>query len=132
MVLNNDYEVTAAQLRARCHNVNDVDWTDQALLDISAEVQADAHIRLKITTPYDEVTAANKFLAMKQIIKEGVAAEVLSGMDQYANDGKEARINYYTKIKQLKSGRMSIITGGPNLTDELDANNYTQEASETY
>jgi hypothetical protein len=128
----NSYGVTAAQLRARCNNVSIVTWPDASLVTLSEQVEADAHQRLGKTSAYSITADNQKYLIMQQILKEGVAAEVLSGLDLYVENAKQALINYYTKIKNLKQTKMTITTGGPNITDELNSLNYIPEASDTY
>lgn len=128
----NSYGVTAAELRARCNNISSVKWADAALVTLSEQVEADAHQRLGKSEAYDVSTENQKYLIMQQILKEGVAAEVLSGLDLYGENAKQALINFFTKIKNLKSTKMTITVGGPNILDELDPLNYIPTKSETY
>lgn len=128
----NSYGLVAADLRKRCFNVSSTIYSDAKLVEISEEIEASAHKRLGKSSAYDSSSEPRQYKIMRKIIKEGTAAEVLSSLDNYIEQGKDARINYYTEIKNLKSTKISIITGGPNIADELDSNNYTPEPSETY
>jgi len=128
----NSYGVAADELRKACNNISSTRYTDGQLVTISEQKESLAHKRLGRSSAYSSSSETDKYKIMQGIIKNGVRSEVLGSLDNYSEIAKKAEEKFDADIQMIKSTGLSILTGGPNITDELNPDNYTPEASTTY
>lgn len=120
------YGVTAATYRKFASNVNSAIWPDAEIISLAERTKSQAHQKLGRTAEYDSVSEKDKYQSMQQILIDGVSGSILLSLDnpEHQASGKEKIIKYFSALKDLRSGKREIVSGGPDLETELDPDEY--------
>jgi hypothetical protein len=124
------YDLDVATLRRFSMNVSKVNWPDAEIESLAERITSKAHKSVGRESEYDVGT--DKYQTMKQIIIDGVSGTILNSVETPTHQaaGKEKLIAYYEALKRLRTGRREIISGGPDLQNELDPAQYLPDGGE--
>jgi len=103
--------VTAAVLRARCHNVNSQDYSDASLDAIITRWEHNLHIELgrAISAPF--LIAEDVYETVQTAVKEGAASEVMFGYDETKEDAQKAFDMYKYWIQKIQEATVTGVSG---------------------
>lgn len=118
------YQITETEVRTQSNNINRQIWPDNEISKLISECEGTAHIALGRESAYSKTTESKQYLATRQLIINLCKNRILSGLDGYTTNAKQAGDDAQKTIDTLTKSEFIFVGSNNSIDDDLDPDNY--------